>query len=325
MNYDIKQGVTASMLSSWLACPERARLSYGEKLAAGEERLSLPLDFGSVLHENLDRCYTDFRLHENTPLDTWQTHLHAAYDETYKEMIESMALSTQTDHLYNVYGMVEPVLKRYHEEWQSDLQRNWVSLEQEFDVDYDVKFGPYSGTNLPLRGKMDGLFRNAQSGRLWLFETKTKALIDDEAIVDRLAFDLQVGLYMLAAEYLYAEQPVGVLYNLVRRPQLRKSVKESVDSFHQRIASDIADRPEWYYLRYEVRMVESEIHRFRREFDQIMGTFVQWANGDFNYRNGISCAGNGYKCQFLKFCSTGDLTGFSPRPKLFPELKLTAI
>lgn len=328
-----KDGVTQGFLNTFMTCPEKARLKAVEGYRTVYSSTAA-LDFGTVFHENLDNVYTDFskqdvlidnaRYNLPTIVSYSKQTLVASSIQNDRRILQSNVHSEEHEKAYLNYGMAEVVLAQYWTQWRDDFEvRKWVALEQEFDIPYAID----NETSIRLRGKIDGVYQDS-GGDYWLFETKTKGRIDDDAIVDRLTFDMQVGMYMYAIEQLYGVRPKGVLYNLIRRPQLRKSVKESVDEFIKRCADDVKARPSWYYLRYEVRILDEEVTRWRREFEYVMQQVNQWYQHlDFvaetvSYRNSTSCFTGYGACEFLKVCGNGDVSGFTRQARPYPELSL---
>ena len=212
--------------------------------------------------------------------------------------------------------MVAKVLaKGYFEHYKSDwVDLNWKGLEQVFDIPYTTK----KGNTIRLRGKLDGAYESR--GGLFLFETKTKGRIDSAYIVDTLGFDLQVGLYSYAMERVYGEAPRGVLYNVIRRPQLKRKASERMSEFESRIASDIDAQPEHYYMRFPLLFDDAERARWEVEFSNMVDHLEAWYGNMYRYRNPSSCKTYWGSCPFLRICSSNDRTLYRKREGLFLEL-----
>lgn len=326
-----RDGITQSMVNTFLACPMKANLGYREGYTT-DIRNKSAIDFGLVVHQNLDHTYTAFR--ERTPDYSWLDMLNAENDKHQRKLFEAGASAPTLENLYEVYSKASPVLGGYYSFWnERDFQGGvtWIDLEREFKVPYELVLdkhdcnGDYNEfVTIPLCGKIDGIYTDAQ-GDWWLFETKTKGRIDDDAIVERLTFDVQVVMYMYVIEQLYGKRPKGVCYNLIRSPQLRQSTvpgKESAEEFYERIGADIRLRPTWYYLRHYVYMDDNDVTKGRYDLNQIIHQMYLWSNGDFNYRNSASCFTGWSPCQYMRVCSCGDMDGFTKRERPFMELSV---
>lgn len=316
-----RDGITQSMLQSFLKCKERFRLSNVEGLKLGGVRSTAALDFGELFHRILEVVYGAFGEAEDKAKFVAdiprmvEEFIDKSYDaalEEYKEMpkgveaFEAMQLKYVAAHELAV-GYFE-----FHEKDWEELQ--WVELEKVFDIPYKT----LRGNTIRIRGKRDGGFRSR--GGLYLFETKTKGRIDNEFIIDTLGFDLQVGIYSDSLEYDYQEVPAGCLYNVARRPQLKRKYNESLTDFRERIRAHIASDPEHYYLRFPVTFSEDERSRWKNEFAHIVDELESWNEGQYRYRNQASCQTIYGSCPFLRLCSSGDTSLYRRREGMFLEL-----
>jgi hypothetical protein len=108
---------------------------------------------------------------------------------------------------------------------------------------------------VPIRGRFDAVLETSDG--LWIMEDKTKSVIQPR-IQQYLPFDLQTGIYRYAAEKKFGKPVVGVLYNIIRRPGLKQKDGQPDRDFQNRIAADIRDRPDHYFLRYHVHMAGND-------------------------------------------------------------------
>lgn len=319
-----RDGVTQSVLTSFLTCPEKCRLGLIEGLTP--LRVSGALAFGNLFHEMLDLVYSAER--EGAPYDVKA--LLAGIEERDRAVLLEAATDeySMEDFEENI-GMAEPLLAEYFKQWGSDFsQYQWESLEEVFEAKWSDAFAcpgdPTFGPPIFVRGKFDGIFR--MHGKLWLFETKTKSRIEDSHIADSLSYNFQVMVYLWAAKQVYGERVHGVVYNLVRRPQLRRGKGQSVFQFCDRVALDIQERPEFYFTRLNCTVPESDQKEFEKRFDAIMTRFLAWArNIEKNNFKWQPACGAPYPCQFLPICSgSGDRKKFKRRLEVFPELAIGA-
>lgn len=307
-----RDGLTQGLLGRFLGCPERHRLAMVEGLS--KIRTGGALAFGSLFHEVLDVVA---RSHETAPTPGKILEIVSSIEKRDRDKLVKMAANAQQlQELEENFGLAEVVLQEYFVRWRQDFEtKRWVCVEEHFSV-------PYQGTRrlrIPVRGKWDGLYRTGASNALWLFETKTKARIEEDNIADMLGFDLQVCLYLWAAEQVYGERPVGVLYNIVRRPQLKQNQKETRPQFLQRVGADIRQRPEFYFQRMEAVITDEDMRKWQGEFHSMVRQLESHFEGQFHFRNPMSCTGKG-TCEFLPVCSRGDRFGLEKREHTFPEL-----
>jgi hypothetical protein len=315
-----RDGVTQSLLAKWLQCPERARLAYIEGFSS--IYLSKHLEFGSLVHEVLDRIYTSWLLGKqaDSPIDLQVYVKNGLTIQKSKdqERINSLGIQSQdaVDMLEENYAIAEPTLSEYFAHWQSDWGRfEWVGLEEKFNMPFET---PFSDKPIYLRGKFDGIMR--LGGKLWLFETKTKSRIEEEDIVDKLGFDLQVCMYLYALEKIYGERPKGVIYNIMRRSSVRRDKDMSLIAYSNKIREDIKKRREFYFMRYECSMTDDDREKWLKNFNGMMQAFIAWTKGENQFQNHMSCSGQFGRCEFLNICGKSDVTFYKKRPLVFPEL-----
>jgi hypothetical protein len=299
--YVITDGMTQSMLGSFLTCRQRARYELD-----GWEPVFMAksANRGNLIHKALELWYREKPLilaEEFAKIvgNKWKATLIK------KGPIDAEAVEETLTHFEALF----PEYVRYHA--KSDAKIKWTSLEQVFDA----KWNGYR-----LRGKMDGLFQFIKTDGDWLFETKSKAYIEEDAIMDTLAFDFQNLFYLTVSKEL--GRPLkGVLYNIIRSPNLRRGKKESPEQFSARLKQDIKERPEHYFKRYEVAYSKPTITRFTSELQFKLQAYDGWSRGELpTYRSEVACIGK-MKCPFLSACASGSMQGYSQTRQLFSELK----
>ena len=201
--------------------------------------------------------------------------------------------------------------------WDKDTERDWVGIESQFDVVWK---------GYRLRGMRDGMYRLAAGKRIrrWLLETKTTARITGNTLTQKLVFDFQNLFYLTATEAEQSRSQIysGVDYNVIRKPQLRQQVNESLPDFTKRMRLDIAKRPEWYFQRFEVAYTPKQKARFQAELLAKLQYFERWLEGDeYTWRNQGSCDAK-FPCTYLAACAQGDMVGYTQTREMFRELTI---
>lgn len=325
-----KHGLTQGSIELFESCPEKFRLAVQYQLASKRYEWSSPLSFGSAFHDMIEKTLTEVSAYETkyrtveVLVDVLDDVYPAYRAKTVEDTVKNTAISTDNAVAKAMSDIDQAyvILKQYFHSWGGDFSdKEWVSLEKEFKIMYSI---PGSAKKIPLRGKIDGIFR--KEGRLWLFETKTKSKIDDQIIFDSLSYQLQVQMYMFAIEQIYGEPPAGVLYNMVLRPQLRQKVKESNEEFLERIAEDAAERPEHYLMRYEAEVTIQEMSRWRQELMYHVSNINDWNDEKFHYRRSSTC-GNvwGGGCEFQPICANGNWNTVARKHRIFQELTMADV
>lgn len=262
--WDWTKGVTQGSLESFMACREQFALGYVEGWAS--KSFSVALEFGSVIHLMLERTGTA------PPTEVART-VTRQYEASRKKTLNPSDLNTMQLTLANA----EAIFPEYVKYWADyDTKINFIQREHVFKVPH--KFIGLDGkvTELDLKGMRDGEYEN-RIGDLGLFETKTKSQIDDVAIQDGLRADLQTCMYLYSLRRETRREPKEILYNIIRRPQLRQKKDEPVDAYMQRVVEDIRERPEWYFRRFEVTVQPGDIETFiETTLDPVLRQLLQW-------------------------------------------------
>jgi len=210
-----RDGITQTLLSNWLECRQKARY-----ILEGwtPKRVSLSMINGTIGHAVLQYVYEAHRAAELSAVPSIQEikKVVAKVEKIWKDENPKASKDAFQD-LEMSLMFAEVVLPIYFDYWKEDYKKiQWESLEGSFKIPYVLN----DGRTTFIRGKMDGVFKRG-AGASWLFESKFKSLIVEADIVDCLALDIQVMLYLWALETQRKISPAGVYYNIVRRPGLK--------------------------------------------------------------------------------------------------------
>jgi len=281
-----RDGLTQGSIQTFLEDREYFRLHVMEGWS--KKVTSDPIEFGSCFHDALARIHTD-------GLDP-----KAAIKAYRKKSIQLAGLTNkEIKQLEVIHKTVEMMLPKYLEFWKkTDKERKWVERERVFKTLYPLginrswfKVGPPGGKNsidlqandkyiIPLTGRKDGIFddKYKEAPGLYLHEMKTKGRIDEDGIRDSLPFDLQTGMYCYCAEQELGKPIRGVVYDLVRQPGHRMTLKDkTVDDFVSRISKDIDKDPAHYFIRFRVIFSPDDIERFvTDQLDKYLAQIVRW-------------------------------------------------
>lgn len=306
--FPVKSRLSYSMLSAFLACRERAHLSYQRRIKKRVD-ISEARDVGTMFHDGLEFFYNSMRDDAEIPssqeIDTFYSRLMRAKEE---KLLASISGADTLPAIKKAVTISRPLLKGYAEKWgETDFKREWLINEGHFEIPAP---GPWGKRGITIQGFWDGVFRNPR-GELWIFETKTKS---KSIQTDRLTLDMQLATYHYACEHALGEKANGALYNVVIRPGLRQKkgrgknpIPETDAEYMARIAQDIEDRPEHYFQRHEVPATPQEIDRARDNLIIVIDEFMKWQMGESpTYLNSHSCE-NPFRCEYLDLCASGSM------------------
>ena len=256
-----KDGITYSFLDEWLMDREQARLSYVEGWSS--KGLSVPLDFGLSFHDCLEWVAKG---------RSYKTAYRRVLNPYYERKAPKIEYH-ERGKLLQIIDMADVVFKEYWKYWQNfDKDFRYLFQEESFNVPHRTK----NGHEVPLRGRWDAVYQSSDNG-IWLMENKTKSVIDELGLLAALPFDLQSMLYVHALQTHLKKPVAGILYNVIRRPQLRQKKTENHEEFIQRVQDDVVKRPEHYFMRWKVDLTQDDIDKWvTRSLDPILDQVYLW-------------------------------------------------
>ena len=301
----MKEMLTATRMGMVLACPRRHYWRYEVGLHAVVDGMALR--FGSAWHAAMES-----RWQGKSAETAFQD---AAKDRSFDE-ITVATLAGLLDGYYARYAQSE-IVKELHAEVEFRLP---LAGSRTFDA----------------AGKIDGL-GVLHDGRLALIEHKTCGtdIAPDSDYWLRLRFNLQVYQYVLAARALGWDVQV-VIYDVTRKPAIRQKQGESAPAFADRLAADARERPEFYFARREVPILDQDLAEFEVQRLALSRQILFFRSAARNARrpehgwprncNEMTCK----FCEFEQFCMQNcsvdpavPLAGFRFGP-VNPELAGTA-
>jgi hypothetical protein len=228
--------LTASRMSALLTCPRKHYWNY--EIGLRPETSGLALRIGSAMARGQEarsngRCYEDALL--------------VTLTETFDEVTGAT---------------IAALLAGYYKRYENDTLIKKVHPEVKFEENLE------GSRTFKVAGKLDGLCE-LKDGRLAVKEDKTTSdsVADDSYYWLRLRFNPQLMQYVLAARKLGWNVDC-VIYDVVRKPGIRpKQVPkqdriETADEFGDRLLADTQARPEFYFARREVPILETDLEEF---------------------------------------------------------------
>jgi len=295
-----EQGITQSLLSTYLQCRQKFLLRLNKYTHSSGNKRSF---FGNITHEVLAQCYLSIPVPKKADIRN--------YVDVYLSSNSDILVGIDEQQIEYDRAVCEIVLEKYIKLYKKDFKEmKFSNVEDEFAVDF---------FETKLRGKIDGRFIIAD--KVWLMEHKTKGRISEDSLMKRLTFDSQNLFYILGDELQRKEPVRGVLYNIIRNPQIRPKKGESLKNFSIRLTDDIDKRPEFYFMRFEIPYTSIDKERFKDQLREILDEMQEYLDNDcIPIRNAYACD-MPWECEYLDACTGNCLTGYTKKEFLFSELK----
>lgn len=298
-------GVTQSLLSGYLACPERFRIATVLGLRPNDQ-FNKAQEFGNMWHIAEEVFAGSGNPIVSNPVSDppW---LRSVRDCA-RDLANRYPLAI--DEVNKWFNVVKIQFPLYMNHWKNHPdQQKRIPLMQEvsFRVPYDLP----SGRTAWLRGKWDSIDLIGPKGResVWLTDHKTKGSPDRRQIERQLTFDIQTMTYLSALNTLFrlsknganhgveiesivptgeyfGNLPLdlnrhrigGIIYNVVRRPLSggkgsivqHKPTKsnpagESAEEYYGRLRDVIAESADDFFMRWKVDISEDDIWNFETQ------------------------------------------------------------
>lgn len=305
-----KNGVRQTPLHLWLRCREQFRLQMVE--GWGSYRYSAAIDNGNLWHWLLDQRHNEGKIDIDKMLKSYSAGFKSDNPSAGMPRLEALQLSmVQARTMWPMY------CKLYPDEWK------WLGVEKSFHFKHDANDRVYGmrpdsriSYPIPVGGIWDGVFRH-KDGKIWLFETKTKSMIDEFEIADGLQLDLQVMLYLYAIKVVYGEYPAGVCYNVIRKPTVRKAKSRTPEEHGAILGKDLTKRPDHYFKRWWMKVKPKEVDGWvTNTLDQILLDVYLWAEGiSGHYVTTKNLVGRFGRCDMFEVITDNDYSNVFRRKK----------
>jgi len=263
---------TQSRLKTWQICPYKEALRYREKLAPISIKRSLSI--GTAIHKGLETWSIPAALEA----------LRLPYANSQEEQDENDLAEVTVKALLEGYSKVFEPFESHMPEYSFDLPMM---------NEYHHKSSSYR-----ICGKIDDIATINDEN--WIVEYKTAGKLDG-AYMERLYLDSQITMYMLAAKRL-GWKPVGVIYRILRKPQLRKGKTESKEQFLNRLEKDIADRPDFYFTEQLLRRTDEDLEAFEKQLWDETHLANKLYKENKVYPHSANCNLYG-QCEYMPICT----------------------
>jgi len=204
------------------SCPKKYWWRYLEELTPYKKSTALTL--GSMVHNAFDMYYT------GSSIDDVTEHIRKVSDE----QIASADPQIAEDLVVAKYTALAM----------------WTNCPKDLSMFDDIQPELYIETKFD-RGvkqvlRVDGIVKI--DGKFWIRELKTTGLAFSQ-FEKRCEVSSQCSTYTSAVRK-HGIPVYGVIYDFIKKPMLRRHVRESKEDFGRRISKDYQVRPDFYYKRH---------------------------------------------------------------------------
>ena len=286
-----KEALSATRQQALLSCPRKHYWRYEVRLKREEDAAALR--FGSAWHRAMEARWQSLGFE-----DCLAAGIGAA---TELDELQVATLSGMLAGYFSRYGAGGEIVKTVHPEVPYRLT---LANSRSFDT----------------VGKIDGL-GVMHDGRLALIEHKSAGedIGPDSDYWLRLRNNPQCYEYVLAARALGWDVAVCI-YDVARKPSIRQKQSEAAEEFGARLAADTQERPDFYFARREVPIIEDDLAEYqvqRLELSRLILAFRGAARRARRPEHGWPRNIDGFacrRCDYSSFC----LQNIIPNPAMPP-------
>jgi len=292
-----KQGITQSILTNFMRCPQMGVFSVGD----GEQHwesvgLAERVRFGNICHDILEGVYSPGAAPTEELVEVL---LERAADKLANEGDTSQEAESDL-------ARAEAIMKEYIYTFPDDFHgKAFKGSETVFEVEW---------MGYPLKGKIDANYKDKKK-KLWIMDHKTKGKIVENKIVETLARDFQLQFYQLIYE-VKIQPTAGVMLNVIRNSGHKPHKGESLPDFIERLRDIVRADPQGFFYRFPVIFTPKDQEEFRGELIWKLGQVDKIMSGRVPVmHNETQCQ----MCDYVRLCNTGSTNGYK-RKALFSEL-----
>lgn len=306
----IGQGLTQSEMQTWDNCAEKWYLGYN-LLLARRGKFSWALTYGGWCHSAWEEWYSTKgkRWHWN-PVIKDQKFLSAEVlsDMDYWQKLGKLQMEIYTSH------------------YKGDF--NFFKIEAVEEI-VEVEF-----EGILLKGMIDLLVWSNQFKGYYMIDHKTTGKLDKQVTMG-WDFRLQFMFYCwLARKKWGKDMPIkGYFVNAMKKPELKRGVNESVDSFLQRVQTQMLEEDKKYFYRERLLLTKDDLqyfedHILRPKIERVKMLLNPKISDEIKMflvrnKNTDHCLTYGKPCEFMAACRKGlhlEKESFRIRPYKHEEL-----
>jgi hypothetical protein len=317
------QLLTNSRRTSYNDCPRKHFFAY--ELSRRPAVTSDALRFGSLMHNALELWWREASI---------------------EPVLEFLDSATEDDNTYEI-AKARALIVAYNERYRDDHEKyEVVEVEHEFRAPLINPRTNHNSQTWLLAGKIDVIVRERSTGAVIIIEHKTTSdsIAPDSDYWLRLTIDGQISGYYVGAETSGYSCECCV-YDVIKKPMLKpalatpedqrkytkdgklysnqRDTDETVEEYYDRLTTDIASRPDFYFCRRETVRLGDDLEDYMKDMWSC-GREIRNAQITGYWRRNVGACNRYGMCEYFgvccKYASINDDTLFVTLDNINPEL-----
>lgn len=220
-----------------------------------------PLWFGTGIHLALAEYYVPGDERGRDPVEVWEEYVDASEKILVKV---TNATNEAKAEYFEALPLGKAMLEGHNKEYKGDPNWEIIAPEQTFAILIRDPRNPKKAI-VQYVGTFDGVYRNKNTGKVWLLEHKTAKVI----MLTHLALDDQPGSYILAANTVLRamgllkkdEHIEGVMYNILRKGMPDDRPRDTEGRYLNKDGKVSKVQPAPLFKRYPVKRTVAQTNR----------------------------------------------------------------
>ena len=229
--------------------------------------------------------------------------IHSAFDMYYNNFSDAAVMAYAKNQINEEISKASPTEAEDLTLVKYIMVGMWANFPKDLwtfaKIDPELKFRINLIDDIWFVGRIDGLVED-ESGKLWVRELKTTSMSFEQ--FERRSRTTSQGTGYVWAMRKLGYPVVGMMYDFIKKPLLRKKVQDNVDSFGLRIVEDYKSRPEFYFKRHFSYRNEEELELFEQDLIKTALEIKQRSKENNWCRNQDQCWNFNAECPYLKIC-----------------------
>lgn len=313
------RSLTHSNRTTFASCRKKFLWDYQYRLST--QRVSEPLEVGSVFHDEIDKFYCALRDEGRYGEEGIFTSQKRIADH-FQRMRAGIDATIISEYDYDRIAIMEAVccglVAGYVRKYEERDLANYEVVEPETQFEL-----PIGDTGWFTRGKIDLLVRVKKRKKVYrIIEHKTASSITP-GYVSKIALDKQTLRYVMAARKVFKLNVDSIVYNVTMKPRIRQGKRESFTNFVKRMENEYEDETKYFYREVitpsdkMVRSIEVDDLKFVKEIERSQ-------ESGYYYQNTGHCFDFNSTCPYMRLCVEGanedTLAGYRVRDRVHEEL-----
>lgn len=271
-----------SARTTFTQCRKKFYWSYICRLAMLTENKAFMI--GGLFHNTLETLYKDGVYNRDV--------FNQKIDEKVDKAANTCTSTEASDELWKQSALVKAMVSGYASFYLSRDIKVWKIIAPESKFAFKLKNGWMN------RGMRDLMVRRGKL--LELIEHKTTSRLD-AGYMAKLPLDSQILSYALSCKHDFGEYPAHIIYNVIKKSQMRLKQTETMDQYSKRMEEEYLANPSVYFYREVLSFSKLDIDAYEVDLERFCVEVERAIKEKYYYCNYANCINYGI-CPYMQLC-----------------------